>query len=184
MHVRVVEHGDAGKVIAVDLDMDEDVVEFVFNGYGELLMYVHHASYSEEAWFCGRPGDAAGDAPASYSEDCAGYAISSLEHDPATEQSGQGSTSLGSPDAGLPEFMRQAADRFSQHVALEHEDDPIAYSYLMWTSIDGDKAGQLELSAQGTTVSYLVGDSYGDGGYIYVEMKDGVSRFICDEGYY
>lgn len=184
MNVEVVEHGDAGKVIAVDVGADEDVVEFVFDGYGQLVMYFHHASYSEEAWFCGKPGEEAADEPASYSEDCAGYALASLQHEAGTEQTGQGTTSLGSPDAGLPEFLRQTANRFSEEVALEHEDDPIAYSYVMWPSIDGDQAAELTLSAHGTTVSYLVGETYGDGGYIYMAIHDGVARFVCDEGYY
>jgi hypothetical protein len=183
MMVEVTEHGEAGKVVAIDMDADEDLIEFVYDGFGELVMYFHHASYSEEGWFCGKAGEAAADAPADYSEDCAGYAISSLEHETGSEESGQGTTSLGSPAAGLPEFLRYVPMRFADEVAFEHEDDPIEYSYEMWTSLDSDQAALLTLSAQGTTMTYLVGEQWGDGGYVYVEIDaDGGQRFVCDEG--
>ena len=63
-----------------------------------------------------------------------------------------------------------------------HEDDPIDYSYEMWTSLDGDQAALLTLSAQGTTMTYLVGEQWGDGGYIYMEIDGDEKRFVCDEG--
>ncbi len=184
LNVKVVEHGTGGTVVGVDLGMDEDYVDFVFDGYGGLVMLFHHQSYSEEQWFCGQPGEQQDDEPGGYDEDCAGNAIEALPHEASSVVTGQGSTTMGSPDVGLPTFLQTTVWRFTDsEVALEHEDDPIAYSYVMWTSVEGEKAAEVTLSAKGTTMSYLAGETYGDGGYIFMAIDGGVPRFVCDEGY-
>jgi hypothetical protein len=171
MPAEVVSHGDAGTVVELDLSTDEDHVQFVFDGSQQLVALFHSASFSTEGWFCGLDGEPTVTAPADQREDCLGDALSALQHQESSVQTGEGTTTLASPSAGLAAYLSVAVTAFAELAAVDAS-TPISYSFEQWQSVDERNAAELTLSAADKTMTYLVVQSwYDDGGMILLSAE-------------
>lgn len=182
LNAQIVSHGEKGTVIELDMNADEDHVQFVFDDAQQLIALFNSASFSVEQWFCGLDGEPTITAPADLREDCLGDALSGLQHQEANVRTGQGTTTVASPDAGLPAVASAAVAAFAELAGIDTA-TAIAYSFEQWQSVDDRTAAQLTLSAADKTVVYLVTESwYDEGSIILLSAEQGAAwTFVCSE---
>lgn len=160
--VRVLEHGDAGATVEVDIGADEDHVTFVFDGESKLLALYHSEQSSRSAWYCGSGGDEAETPP----DDCLGNALRGLSHG-----AGKAVTSAGTVTSADAEDLGWAAPLAARHADAHGLGDTasIEYELASWATVDGEEGAELTLGDGATATTYLL-------------LNDGSSVTILSEG--
>ena len=172
--VNVFYHNGKGTIVGVGLGGDEDSMDFVFDGRGELVFYYQHNQSPDSAWFC--PEGAEVEEP---DEDCVMSVLYNHEYDLSDTTQSSGTATLGEND-DLSLHVAGALDAYAVAEGLTLGAS-VTYDATEW-SASYTQGASVRMSAEGTTeATYVV---LGDADYgmtVALRNDDSGTTFVCTE---
>ncbi len=175
LNVGSVEHGDKGWWVSVDAGGDEDTLLFVFDANDKLVLFYHDEQSPTSAWFCAEGEE---DSEAEPSEDCVAATLYTVPHSTSDKIEGSTTPAGAKEDVGTPAWA--AIAQFAVDFDLA-EDATVAFDGETWESEHSEAGGQVTVTRDGDTATYLVADRFGE---IAVPIRidaDGAATFVCGE---
>lgn len=170
IYVHVIDHGDAGTVVSIDIGADEDGVSFVYDRDDKLVMYFHSEQSSTSHWYCGVEGEADDLYP---DDECAGQLLNAFPHRDGEVQTREGTTTAASAAADLgSELDGKVVAKFASELSLPSS-EAIQYTAQGW-----EHGHALTLSAGGKTTTFYPGGWYDDG--IIARTDGDVTALLCE----